>query len=147
VRVASFVASLRDDLAAVAALGDEQTAAVAARLADAMVRPISAALLELLGEIAAELDAKLPQGRVEVRLLGQDAELVYVEENETTEEPDAEATARITLRLSEQLKARVEQAAARDGVSVNTYVVRALQQRSRASGPLVGHRLSGYGRS
>ena len=146
-RVSSFVASLRDDLAAVAALGDEQTASVASRLADAMVRPISAALLELLGEIAAELDTRLPQGRVEVRLLGQDAELVYVEDPETGDDPDVDTTARITLRLPEQLKARVEQAAARDGVSVNSYVVRALQQRSRVSGPVIGHRLSGYGRS
>ena len=144
-RVSSFVATLREDLVALAALGDEDTAAVATRLADAMVRPVSAALLELLSEIAAELDANLPHGRVEVRLLGQDAELVYVEDPDATEQADADASARITLRLPEQLKARVEQAAARDGVSVNTYVVRALQQRSRTNVP--GHRISGYGRS
>ena len=41
---------------------------------------------------------------------------------------DAEegATTRTTLRLPDELKARVEAAAARDGVSVNTWLVRAI---------------------
>ena len=37
-------------------------------------------------------------------------------------------TARITLRLPEQLKARVEDAAAREGFSVNTWLVRAVSR-------------------
>ena len=42
--------------------------------------------------------------------------------------PDTEdgGTARITLRLPEQLKARVEDAAGREGFSVNTWLVRAV---------------------
>ncbi len=39
---------------------------------------------------------------------------------------DDATTARITLRLPDSLKARVEEAAARAGLSVNTWLVRAL---------------------
>jgi hypothetical protein len=38
---------------------------------------------------------------------------------------EGEATARISLRLSDALKSEVEAAATRDGVSVNTWLVRA----------------------
>ncbi|MGB9111320.1 MAG: toxin-antitoxin system HicB family antitoxin [Acidimicrobiales bacterium] len=146
-RISNVVAALRDDLVSVASLGDDATALVAERLADAMVRPVTATLLELLGQIAAEIDDRLPHGRVEVRLAGQDAELIYVDEPEgSVEEQGDDAAARITLRLPEQLKARVEQAAQREGVSVNSYIVRALSQRSRPSTPVVGRRLTGYGR-
>jgi len=37
---------------------------------------------------------------------------------------DGEVSARISLRLSESLKAEVEQAAAREGVSVNSWLIR-----------------------
>jgi hypothetical protein len=147
-RISNVVSALRDDLVGVAALGDDATAIVAQRLADAMVRPVTATLLELLGQIASELDERLPHGRVEVRLAGQDAELVYIDEpDEAVAEADDESSARITLRLPEHLKARVEQAAQREGISVNSYIVRALSRRSRPNVPGVGRRLSGYGRS
>jgi hypothetical protein len=147
-RISNVVAAVRDDLISVASLGDDATALIAERLADAMVRPVTATLLELLGQIAAELDERLPHGRVEVRLAGQDAELVYVDEPDGSVDEQADDTAaRITLRLPEQLKARVEQSAQREGISVNSYIVRALSQRSRPSTPVVGRRLSGYGRS
>jgi hypothetical protein len=58
-------------------------------------------------------------------------------------------SARITLRLSEGLKARVEEGAAREGVSVNTFIIRALDRGTGASRPggraRGGNRLRGYG--
>jgi HicB family len=148
VRISNVVAAVRADLISVASLGDDATALVAQRLADAMVRPVTATLLELLGQIAAELDQRLPHGRVEVRLAGEDAELVYVDEPEDASgDQEDEASARITLRLPEALKTRVEQAAQREGVSVNSYIVRALSQRSRPAAAAVGRRLTGYGHS
>lgn len=149
-RISSVVAAVREDLVSVAALGDDATALIAERLAEAMVRPVTATLLELLGQIASELDERLPHGRVEVRLAGQDAELVYIDDpDETSDEYSDDASARITLRLPEQLKTRVELAAQREGISVNSYIVRALSQRSRVPNIStgVGRRLSGYGRS
>jgi hypothetical protein len=154
VKIPPFVEALCADLEALGALGDEATAGVARRLATAMEAPITARLLEALGQVAAELQSTLPAGRVEVRLLGTDAEMVLVgefpgvENDDVGDADDGDASARITLRLSPQLKTRVEAASAREGVSVNTFIVRALGQQSKpervAHG---GRRLSGYGRS
>jgi hypothetical protein len=151
VKISTIVEALASDLVALGALGDETTAAAARRLAVAMEGPITARLLESLSQVAAEVRATLPTGRLEVRLAGGDADLVYVEERQSAEpddDVDAESSARITLRLPATLKARIEAASAREGVSVNTYIVRALGQQSRYErSPKVGKRMSGYGRS
>jgi len=75
---------------------------------------------------------------------------VYVESPEEAPQPAGEEglSARITLRLPEQLKATIELAATREGVSVNAWLVRALARsvsspRRRQS----GRRLTGYGKS
>jgi HicB family len=150
-RISVVVNDLASDLAALGALGDEATADAARRLAGAMQAPITARLLEVLGQVAADLAPRLPDHRVEVRLVGGNADIV-VDAEVPPEPPDlgpeGDADARITLRLSAQLKERVEGASAREGVSVNTYIVRALSQRARTEGGIkVGRRLSGYGRS
>jgi hypothetical protein len=106
-------------------------------------------LLDALSEAALELNERLPSGHVEVRLTGQDPELVYVsDEPEAPAGPADEAyTARITLRLPEALKASVELAAGREGVSVNTWIVRALSRTSTAApAAQSGNRLTGYAR-
>jgi hypothetical protein len=139
---------LAQDLAALGALGDETTANAARLLAIAMQGPITARLLEVLGQLAAELDESLPEQSVEVRLVGDNAELVVGTAGATETEPEGEADARITLRLSAQLKARIEAASAREGVSVNSYIVRALSQQARPErAPKIGRRMTGYGRS
>jgi hypothetical protein len=148
----AVVADLASDLAALGALGDEAMVDAASRLATAMEGPITARLLEILGQAAAELDAGPSKARVEVRLVGGDVELVLVDTEATSESPEPEgegdADARITLRLSSQLKARIEASSAREGVSVNTWIVRVLGQQSRRDpGFRAGRRLTGYGRS
>ena len=84
-----------------------------------------------------------------MRLAGPDPELVYV-----SDEPEAPVgaadeayTARITLRLPDALKAAVELAAGREGVSVNAWIVRALSRTSKAApAAQSGNRLTGYAR-
>ena len=106
-------------------------------------------LLDALGEAALEISAQLPSGHVEVRLSGQDPVFVYVGEEEAPPEPAVEdgLAARITLRLPEALKASVEAAAAREGVSVNSWLVRALS--GSVAGPVQksGKRLRGFAQS
>ncbi len=108
-------------------------------------------LLDLLGEAALEISSQLPSGQVEVRLSGQEPSLVYVEsEPAAPSSPftgDDGMSARITLRLPETLKASIETAAAREGVSVNTWVVRALGRSASAPTRRVGRRLTGYAES
>jgi HicB family len=146
-----YVQALREDLARVAAVGDESTARAAELLAIALESSFGRRLQEALGEAALELSAQLEEGSVEVRVAGGDPELVYI--NQTVpvaaEATDEASTARITLRLPESLKSRLEAAAAASGQSVNTWLVqalsRAVEPRSTKGG--YGRRLTGYGRS
>jgi len=143
-----FVDALRADLNAVAELGDEATAEAAGRLTLTLQASVGLRLLDALSEAALELNENLPSGHVEVRLAGQDPQLVYV--SDEREEPaatggDEAFTARITLRLPDALKSSIEDAAAREGVSVNTYVVRALSRfGGRTTTTQSRNRLTGY---
>src|SRR2546421_9967200 len=108
-----FIDALRADLNAVAELGDDATAEAAGRLTLTLQASVGLRLLDALSEAALELNEKLPSGHVEVRLTGQDPQLVFV-----TDEPDAQQasgdeafTARITLRLPEALKSSLEEGA------------------------------------
>jgi hypothetical protein len=145
-----YVQSLREDLARVAAVGDESTAHAAELLAIALESSLGRRLQEALAEAALELSAQLEQGRVEVRVAGGDPELVYVDDQAPPPVEAAEEafSARITLRLPERLKSRIEAAAATGGVSVNTWLVqalgRALEPRQSTGGV---RRLTGYGRN
>ena len=150
-QIDGHIQALREDLARIAAVGDESTARAAELLAVALESALGRRLLEALGEAALELSGQLEDGRVEVRFAGGDPELVLVRDEEATAaEPADEAfTARISLRLPESLKARLETAAARDGVSVNTWLVQVLARvaEPRPSSGGSRRRLTGYGRS
>jgi hypothetical protein len=151
-QMAQFLESLEQDLDRIAAVGDDAVAQAASRLTQALRSSAGMRLLDALGEIAVELSAQLPEGHVEVRMSGQDPNLVFVEEAEATapvSTPDDESSARITLRLPEGLKAGVEAAATRDGVSVNAWIIRALAREVSAPvrGPRVGSRLTGFAKS
>ena len=143
-----FIDALRADLNAVAELGDEATAEAAGRLTFTLQASVGLRLLDALSEAVLELNEKLPSGHVEVRLAGQDPQFVFVSD-EPEEAPatagDEAHTARVTLRLPEALKTSVEEAAAREGVSVNTFIVRALSRSgSRGSAAQSRNRLTGY---
>lgn len=83
-------------------------------------------------------------------MAGSDPELVYVDDEpaEPLEAGDQGYGARITLRLPESLKSRIDAAAAANGVSVNTWLVRALGRALETRTTTRGQRrLTGYGRS
>jgi hypothetical protein len=146
---ARFVAKLEQDLASVAALGDDAVAEATQRLIQALRGSAGLRLLETLGEAALEISAQLPDGHIEVRLAGSDPELVYVggaEPEQAAVRDEDGLTARITLRLPESLKRELEAAAAREGVSLNTWLVRALS-RSTAPPRRTGRRLTGYAKN
>lgn len=149
-QIEGYVQALREDLARVAAIGDESTARAAELLALALEASFGRRLQEAIAEAALELTAQLESGRVEVRIAGGDPELVLVRDEPDGYEPADEAySARITLRLPDSLKVRVEAAAAREGTSVNTWLVQALQRASEPRRPSGSsrNRLTGYGRS
>jgi hypothetical protein len=152
-QIDGYIQALREDLVRVASLGDETTSRAAELLSVAIEASLARRLQDVLAEAALELNAQLDAAHVEVRIAGRDPELVLVREDGSISDPVDEAfSARITLRLPESLKQRVESAATREGASVNTWLVQALQRsveskshRSISSGSR--NRLTGYGRS
>ncbi len=144
------VEGLRAEIRRLAELGDEHAAAAAARLSDALGPTLSLRLLGLLSEAALEVSSQLPAGHVELRLAGQEPSLVYVSDESAAPQAPAEdgLTARITLRLPDSLKTSLEAAAAREGVSLNTWIVKALARGlSLAASSRIGSRLTGFAQS
>ena len=93
----------------------------------------------------------MDEGTVEVRVAGGDPELIFVSEAPPAPADASEeaATARITLRLPETLKARLEAAAIASGLSVNTWLVHTLSRAVEPRPPAGAgrRRLTGYGRT
>jgi hypothetical protein len=152
-QTAQFIEALQADLRELAQLGGDELVQAAHRLEGAVKQSATLRLIDALTQVALEVSSQLPNGHVDVRLAGQDPELVYVEEE--GEEPQAQAgedglTSRITLRLPESLKAALEKAAEAEGVSVNTWLVRALQRSVSGGGGRAvrsGKRITGYAQS
>jgi hypothetical protein len=153
-QMAAHVSAIQADLAAAASLGDEATAEAARRVSEALGSSLYLRILDLLGEAALDVNAQLPAGHVEVRLAGRDPELVFVSDPEPPDPqaPSDDQSARITLRLAEALKAAVEAAADREGISTNAWIVRALTRAlepraATAAQARGGHRLRGFAQS
>jgi hypothetical protein len=133
-----YVESLRRDLAAAAEAGGEDARALAERLTGPLESAVRLALLDALSAAAQEITRDLAPGSVDLRLRGREPSFAVTppppepsfEEPAATEAPPAAdgddgAMARINLRLSESLKARIEQAAGQAGLSTNAWLVRA----------------------
>ena len=152
-QTAQFIEALQSDLRELAQLGGDELVQAAHRLEGAVKQSATLRLIDALTQVALEVSSQLPNGHLDVRLSGQDPELVYVEEE--GEEPQAQAaedglTARITLRLPDSLKTTLERAAEMEGVSVNTFLVRALQRSVSSGGGRAvrsGKRITGYAQS
>jgi hypothetical protein len=148
-----FIDGLQSDLRELAQLGGDELVQAAQRLEGAVRQSATLRLIDALTQVALEVSSQLPNGHLDVRLAGQDPELVYVEEE--GEEPQAQTaedglTARITLRLPDSLKVALEKVAEAEGVSVNTWLVRALQRSVSGGGGRAvrsGKRITGYAQS
>lgn len=128
-----YVSDLQRQLVESAENGSEETRAVAERLVGSLDATARLVLLEVLSAAAGEITRDLAPGSVDVRLRGREVEFVVtaaaVEADEAPAAPvdlDDVSTSRTTLRLPDALKARVDDAAAADGLSVNTWLVRAV---------------------
>ena len=146
--LSAYVTQVRDSVTQAAALADDHTRQVAERLARAIDASTRLALIQALSDAAGTITAELAPSSVEVRMVGQDPEFVVsmhtgeseptllVPESEqgtsdsTDEEPapglDDEPVARISLRLPQSVKIRVDEMAAADGISTNAWLTRAV---------------------
>ncbi|GGP48528.1 toxin-antitoxin system HicB family antitoxin [Saccharothrix coeruleofusca] len=131
-----YIAALREDFATAASAGDEATRRAAAALSAALEPAARLAVMNALSDMAAEVTAALDGPVVEVRLDGRDVRVVVTgaapqqepepEPQEVPRPAGGDAT-RVTLRLLDELKAKAEQAAAAQGMSLNTFVAQAVQ--------------------
>jgi len=136
-----YVARLHQDLRVAAETAGEEALAVAERLASGLESSIRLVLLDALVEAAGEITHDLAPGTVEVRLRGRDVAFA-VTSTEGSSTPAAVAgttasdradegvddggTARLSLRLPERLKTKVEDSADAAGLSVNAWLVRSI---------------------
>jgi len=134
-----YVEALRQQLVAVAEAGGPESRAVVERIVPGMEAAIRLVLLEALSAAADRITAELAPGTVEIRLRGSDPEFVVTSPtfdagehvaSATAATPtvvaddDERGTARLNLRLPEGLKTRIEDAARREGLSLNAWFVR-----------------------
>ncbi|WP_412751126.1 YlcI/YnfO family protein [Krasilnikovia sp. M28-CT-15] len=141
----SYVSNLGREFATLAEAGGAETRALVERLSGSLESAIRMTLLDALSAAADEITRDLAPGSVELRLRGRDPNFVVTPpptEPLALPAEDAAATAdrapdggpliaedgpaaRINVRLPEQLKAAIEEAAANQGRSVNAWLVRA----------------------
>ena len=124
---------LQRQLVDAAANGAEDTRAIAERLASGLDAATRLVLLDALSAAAGEITRDLAPGSVDVRLRGREIEFVVTQpsgesaaDNVPHVDLDEASTSRTTLRLPDALKVRVDEAAAAEGLSVNSWLVRAV---------------------
>ena len=136
-----YVSALRENLTAAAAAGDEQIRTAARVLAATLEPAARLAIMNALADLAGEVTLALEDRVVEVRLDGQDVQVVVTgaptdsepaEEPPPVTDPTGDIT-RITVRLLEELKTKAEEAASQRGVSLNSFVSQAVQGALRSS--------------
>ncbi|RYB94365.1 toxin-antitoxin system HicB family antitoxin [Nocardioides oleivorans] len=134
--ITPYVDTLRRDLVAAAEAGSDELKQAAERLAFALDPSARLALMEAISHAAAEITAELPEGSVDVRLVGRELDFVVEVAPAAAlptpppppvppaapEEDDGDLS-RITLRIPEAVKARAEEKAAAAGQSLNTWMV------------------------
>jgi uncharacterized protein (DUF1778 family) len=170
-----YIDSLRRELAAAAQTGDEDVRALAERLTAPLESAARLTLLEALSAAADEITRDLAPGSVDLRLRGRDPDFVVtpppadqafeggaagglrtgpeaLPAPPATPDADEGGTSRITLRLPEHLKPRIDEAASRAGLSVNAWLVRAVaaaldpEDQRRRAGRDMGQSYTGWGR-
>jgi hypothetical protein len=156
-----YVENLRRELAVAADAGGEDARALAERLTAPLESAVRLMLLDALSAAADEITRELAPGSVELRLRAGEPDFVVTPapaDEPARDEPappppeaDESATARINLRLPEQLKAGIEQAASRERLSVNSWLVRAAaaalahdDRRPRQRGGRAGQAYTGW---
>ncbi|WP_369148033.1 toxin-antitoxin system HicB family antitoxin [Streptomyces sp. R44] len=164
-----YVDTLRRELAVAAEAGGEEARELAERLTAPLESAARLTMLNVLSAATDEITRELAPGSVDVRLRGLDPDFVVTlpptggapaELDAATEplpapalaEGDEGGTARVNLRLPAHLKTRAEEAAAREGLSVNAWLVRAVsaavgggtRPRTPEKSPTVGQSITGW---
>jgi predicted transcriptional regulator len=155
-----YVSDLQRQLVDVAENGTDDTRAVAERIAAGLEAAARLVLLDAISAAIGEITRDLAPGSVDLRLRGREVEFVVTQSSTELDADDVPvvdlddaSTSRTTLRLPDALKARVDEAAVADGLSVNTWLVRAIaaalqpkQRRSAQRTLRTGDNFAGWAR-
>lgn len=146
-----YLSAVAEDLDRATALADEATRSTAGRLAGAIEPALRLAMTQLLSDAAAQLTRDLPEAVITVRMDGREP-VLQVQRTAGTEPGqgfafeatagDEAGTARVTVRLPEQLKRRAETLAQQADHSLNTWVVQTLRRATQGN-PSTPHTSSG----
>jgi hypothetical protein len=146
--ISAILDALRTDVETSAEGGDKKTTEAVMRMGRLLEATVRVQIMDAMSEAAAELSQELPTGRVEVRIAGGDISLTFVrDQDEPTDVPVDEDSARITLRLPESLKTAAESSSSQEGVSMNAWLVRAVKRALDERPKVRGHRVRGYAQS
>ncbi len=138
-----YVDALRRELAVAAEVGGKDARELAEKLTAPLESATRLTMLNVLSAAMDEITRELAPGSVDVLLRGLEPDFVVTPppagdgptepaapaEPLTTSAPadgDESGSVRVNLRLPAHLKARAEEAAAREGLSVNAWLVRAV---------------------
>jgi hypothetical protein len=167
--LSEYTEALRREVSAVTRFAGEDVARAGQLIADALDSSIRLTLLDVLAGAAAEITSRLDGTMIELRLSSANPTFAIIHAAQA--EPsrpvppsppsppggaeEESGTSRVTLRLPDGLKARAELAAARDGLSLNTWLIRAVQHALGApptppgppGPPGPGRRITGFARS
>ncbi|MFC7219222.1 toxin-antitoxin system HicB family antitoxin [Streptomyces polyrhachis] len=136
-----YVDTLRRELAVAAEAGGDEARELAERLTAPLESAARLTMLNVLSAAMDEITREIAPGSVDVRLRGLDPDFVVTPPPTYADTPaqptaptpaptptdgDEGALTRINLRLPAHLKSRAEEAASREGLSVNAWLVRAV---------------------
>jgi hypothetical protein len=162
--LSEYVDQLQRELAVAARAGGADAEQLAERLTPSLEAATRLVIQEAVSDAAQEISRDLAPGSVDVRLRGRDLGFV-VDRGPQDRAPgappptapappplddpqdarDDASTARITVRLPEATKGRLEAAAEREGLSLNAFLVRILGAATQpaAQPPASDHRATG----
>lgn len=128
---------VEQDLTALARLSGGEVESALTRLVAALEPALRLRLVEALAEAGEELNQLMPALRVKT-LITPAAVTFSVETEQGAAEVSGELDARVTLRLPEELKIRIEASADLEGLSLNAWLVKTLARSASQTltGPL-----------
>ena len=145
-KTSKYIDRLTGDIQALGKLGGQELETAVSRLIPTLAPVLRSRLLEALVEIADELKEQIPGAHLEARVQGDEIELIYVEDGSVIRENPSDLNARITLRLPEDLKSRIETAATQEGISLNSWLLKT-SDRNSFSVSIGKRQLKGKGKS
>ncbi|HEY1826016.1 MAG TPA: hypothetical protein VGG21_08680 [Acidimicrobiales bacterium] len=150
--ISELMESIRSDFRALGELGGADTALIAERLGAALEPAFQKHFLDSLNALVQEFNLN-DAAPLTLKLEGDEIRLTRLVPAgaETPNSTPSDLSARIALRLSDDLKENIENLATDVGSSVNTWIVRTLERsvRSDTSGSAFKsrHQLRGRGRA